>query len=97
MLSIRSRASLAVSTGVLPRLTTCLGPRTEAAGLKVDDAAAGQPVEQHADGGEVLLDGRGGFGAGELLDVGGDVYRLDAGQGEAVSSHHAKKSPTALA
>ena len=29
-----SRASSAVSTGVLPCLTTCLGPRTELAGLK---------------------------------------------------------------
>src|SRR5262249_49488884 len=28
------RASSAVSTGVLPRFTTCFGPRTELAGLK---------------------------------------------------------------
>ena len=34
MLASRSLASSAVSTGVLPCLTTCLGPRTELAGLK---------------------------------------------------------------
>jgi hypothetical protein len=33
MLSIRTRAWSVVSTGVLPRLMTCLGPRTEVAGL----------------------------------------------------------------
>ena len=63
----------------------CLGPRTDAAGLKCDDAAGGQPVEQHADGGEVLLDGGGGQRfrtRRELLDIGGDVHRLDAGQGQ---------------
>ena len=50
------------------------------------DAAAGQPVEQHADGGQVLLDGGGGDlrSLAELLDVGGDVHRLDVGQGQAV-------------
>ena len=31
----------------------------------------------------MLLDSGGGFVAGELLDVSGDVYRLDAGQGQA--------------
>jgi hypothetical protein len=34
MLSSNYRASAAVSTGVLPRLMMCFGPRTEAAGLK---------------------------------------------------------------
>jgi hypothetical protein len=33
MLSISTRAWLVVSTGVLPRLITCLGPRTEVAGF----------------------------------------------------------------
>ena len=32
--------------------------------IEGDDAAADQPVEQHADGGQVLLDGGGGFLAG---------------------------------
>ena len=58
MLSSSSRACAAVSTGVLPRLTTCFGPRTECAGLMRDDLADDEPVEQHADRGEVLLDGR---------------------------------------
>jgi hypothetical protein len=33
MLSSRARASAGVSTGVLPRLTTCVGPRTACAGF----------------------------------------------------------------
>src|SRR2546421_13085239 len=33
MLSSKARASSGVSTGVLPRLTTCVGPRTAWAGL----------------------------------------------------------------
>ena len=41
------------------------------------DAAGGQPVEQHADGGQVLLDGRLLEATAELLDVGRDVQRLD--------------------
>jgi hypothetical protein len=48
------------------------------------DAAGSQPVEEHADGGQVLLDGGGGFLASNQLDVGGDVQRLDGGQGQAV-------------
>ena len=34
-----------------------------------------EPVEQHADRGEVLLDGRGAVAAAENLDIGGDVMR----------------------
>ena len=44
-----------------------------------------QPVEQHADGGEVLLDRRLGGGFLQRLDIGGDVQRLDVGElGDAV-------------
>src|SRR3954470_18461507 len=42
-------------------------------------AAGGEPVEYHPNGGEVLLDGRGGLAVAELLDVGGDVDRADSG------------------
>ena len=77
MLASRSLASSAVSTGVLPCLTTCLGPRTELAGLKSMTPPLVSQSKQHADGGEVLLDGRCRPGFGQLLDVGGDVHRLD--------------------
>jgi hypothetical protein len=33
----------------------------------------------------VLLDRRGGLGSGQEFDVGGDVHRLDVGQGKAVA------------
>jgi hypothetical protein len=41
------------------------------------DLADDEPIEEHADGGQVLLHGRLGMGAAELLDVAGDVDRLD--------------------
>src|SRR5215203_5492188 len=51
MLSSRCRASSGASTGVLPRFTTCLGPRTAVAGLQecratrlLADASACQAV-----------------------------------------------------
>ena len=44
-----------------------------------DDLAGDQPVEQHADGGEVLLDRRLFEILAERLDIGGDVQRLDIG------------------
>jgi len=34
-----------------------------------------QPIEEHADRGQVLFDGRLRVRAAELLDVGGDVHR----------------------
>ena len=45
-----------------------------------DDLADDQPVEQHADGGEVLLDRRLLEILAERLDIGGDVQRLDVGE-----------------
>src|SRR5215212_4781658 len=55
MLSSRRRACSASSTVVLPVFTTCFGPRTACAGLVATILSRHQPVEQHADGGEVLL------------------------------------------
>ena len=52
------RISSAESTDVLPFLTLCFGPRTACAGLRRHDLAGDEPIEQHADGGQVLLDGR---------------------------------------
>ena len=83
MLSSKSPGFLSGQDGRFAAFDAVLRAANRSGWVEGQDAAAGQPVEQHADGGEVLLDGRGGFGAGELLDVGGDVYRLDAGQGEA--------------
>jgi hypothetical protein len=80
MLSIRTRAWSVVSTGVLPHLMTCLGPRAEVAGLLARIPAGDQPIEQHADGGKVLLDGRLRHSLLERLYIGGDVERLDIDQ-----------------
>ena len=44
-----------------------------------DDLAGDQPIEQHADGGQVLLDRRLLEVLAERLDIGGDVERLDIG------------------
>ena len=44
-----------------------------------DDLAGDQPVEQHADGGQVLLDGRLLEILAQRLDIGGDMQRLDIG------------------
>jgi hypothetical protein len=44
-----------------------------------DDLAGDEPVEQHADGGEVLLDRRLFEILAERLDIGGDMQRLDIG------------------
>jgi hypothetical protein len=44
------------------------------------DLADNKPVEQMADGGEMLLDGRRCEARlGKLLEIGGDMYRLDGG------------------
>ena len=45
-----------------------------------DDLAGDQPVEQHADGGQVLLDRRLLEILAERLDIGRDVQRLDVGE-----------------
>ena len=55
----------------------CIGPRTELAGFVSTTWPIDQVVEQHPDGGEVLLDRRGLVSGAKLLDVGGDHDRLD--------------------
>jgi hypothetical protein len=70
-----------VSTGVLPRLMTCLGPRTEVAGLVARmPPVTSQSNSMRMDGGEVLLDGRLRYSLLERLYIGGDVERLDIDQ-----------------
>lgn len=44
------------------------------------DMAGDQPVEQHADRRELLLDARRRVVLAQMLDIGGDVHRLDVGQ-----------------
>ena len=58
MVSMSRRAWSAVSTGVLPRLTTYFGPRTACAGLVAMTRPTTQPVEAYPDRGQVLLHGR---------------------------------------
>ena len=60
--------------------TLCFGPRTAWAGLALHDVAGDQPIEQHPDRGQVLLDGRFGVRAAELLDVAGNVHRRHPGK-----------------
>ena len=92
MLSRSLRAWSAVSTGVLPRLTACFGPRTECAGIDREHLADDQPVEQHADRGQVLLDGRLLKILAERADIGGHMHRLDRRPARRglVRSHQAK-------
>jgi hypothetical protein len=72
------------STGILPCLTTYLGPRTQAARVGGHDLAGDRMVEEHAQDGQVLLDrGHVQFLA-ELLDVGGDMHRGEFLQAEVV-------------
>ena len=52
---------------------------TSLATIGGDDLAGDQPVKQHANGGQVLLDLRLLEIAAERLDIGGDVKRLDIG------------------
>ncbi len=51
-----------------------LRPPNSVGRIGVHDVAGGQPIEQHPDRGQVLLDGVFGMGAAELLDVGGYVH-----------------------
>jgi hypothetical protein len=80
MLSRSSRVCPAVSTVVLPRFTTCFGPCTECAGVYGHDLAGDEPIEQHADRREVLLDRRLRHRFLQAFDVGRDVQRLDSRQ-----------------
>ena len=95
MLSNSACASSGARIGVLPRLTTCLGPRTTEAGLRCHDLADHQPVEQHADRRQVLLDARRRVRLAQLLDVGGDVQRLESPElAQAPPPRTSGRSPT---
>ncbi len=52
---------------------------TSLATIGGDDLAGDQPIDQHADRGEVLLDGWLLEVLTERLDIGGDMQRLDIG------------------
>jgi hypothetical protein len=71
------RISSAASTDVLPFLTLLLGPAHRVCGIGRHDLAGDEPMEEHADGGQVLLDARLGQHGAELLDLAGDVDRLN--------------------
>jgi hypothetical protein len=60
-----------------PAYTAC---PAGAGGIDGDDLAEDEPVEEHADGGEVLLYRRLRVALAELLDVSGDHHRLDAAE-----------------
>ena len=62
-----------------------------------DDLTGNQPVEQHADGSQVLLDRRSLEIRAKRLDIGRDVQRLDVGElaDMVMLAHQAKNRPTA--
>ena len=60
-----------------------LGAADRARGVERQDLADDEPVEEHPQCGEVLLDARRRERAGELLDVGRDHHGLDLVEGEA--------------
>jgi hypothetical protein len=66
--------------GGLAALDDVLGAAHRGGGIAGEDSAGDQPIEQHADGGEVLLDGRLRHSLLERLYIGGDVERLDIDQ-----------------
>jgi hypothetical protein len=80
MLSKSWRASSGERIGVLPRFTTCLGPSNHRGRIAPDDLADHEPVEQHAHRRQVLLDRGRRVGLAQVLDVGGDVDRLEAAE-----------------
>ena len=81
-MSIQSRSFLASAgerTGVDPFVTTCFGAPHGRRGIHREDLADDEPVAEHADRGQVLLDGRDRSMVGP--DVGGHVergHRLEA-------------------
>ena len=64
----------------LTALDDMLGPANRMGRVGGEDLPDHQPVEQHADRGEMLLYGRLGGRGLERLDIGGDVDRLDVGE-----------------
>jgi hypothetical protein len=63
--------------GGLAALDDVLGAAHRGGGIAGKDAAGDESIEQHPDGGEVLLDGRFRHPLLERLYIGGDVERLD--------------------
>ena len=61
----------------LPFLDAMLWSTDRMCGVRGDDLAGNQPIEEHADGGQVLLDGLLRADVAELLDIAGDVHRRD--------------------
>src|SRR5271155_2692190 len=78
MLSRSLRASSGVSTGVLPRLTACLGPRTECAGLIASTWPTTSQSNSMRTAARCCLTV--GFSKSRRPNVGGDVHRLDCDQ-----------------
>ena len=68
--------SSAESTDILP-FQHCASVADGVSRIRRHDLADDEPVEQHSDRGQVLLDGRLGSDGTKLLDVSGDVHRLD--------------------
>jgi hypothetical protein len=64
----------------LAALDDVLGSAHRGGGIAGEDGAGDEPIEQHADRGEVLLDGRLRHSVLERLYIGGDVERLDIDQ-----------------
>ena len=69
------RASSTLKTGVLPRLTTWVGPFDRRCRVHWNDLADHQVIKEHLNGGQVLLDRL--RRAWVLLDIGRDVHRRD--------------------
>lgn len=65
------------------------GTPDRSGGIGRDDLGGHEPVEEHADGGEVLLDS--GGGAGMSLDIDGDGHRLDLAEREGTCLAPAEK------
>jgi hypothetical protein len=58
MLSIQDAGLVGGEHGRLAAFDDVLGAAHRGGGIAGEDAAGDEPIEQHADGGEVLLDGR---------------------------------------
>ena len=91
------RASSAESTGVLPFLTTCLGPLTEAAGLTGTTWPVTSQSKSMRMAARCCLTEGARAGLRQSLDVGGDGDRLDGGRARPCRSHQRRNWPTARA
>ena len=85
------RASAGESTGVAPLVTTCVGPLDGRRGVHRQDLADDEPVAEHADGRQVLLDGGRRPGVGP--DVGRHVQRRDRREPQAPRRAPRQKLP----